>query len=367
MKEDSARTLLNRIMGWDTLQINKERPDLQALAAIGYDDYQQFSPGMRFVERLSLWLRQFPTTQRKVAYDFMKNRLLYISRPQMEHLVSISYPDFIQPLLLKQVSEESYIDIPVWKVKKLTESSEFTILLHQTLFLGLSDGSYIDVFRRNNTGIISHEQIFRTHEITKTRAVKMIKELEKSLANFKEKKPVNKFRNIFLLDDFSASGISYLKEDDSKINKVKGKIANFYDSIIENSVFDLVNATDLRVHVILYIATEEAIHNLQKLGTKIFKTIAFSVDAIMTLPNSICFNETSETEFLNLIKNYGCDNLLNEHFEQGRKNKLYLGFNEGGLPLILHHNTPNNSLPILWNNEDPSNFKGLFPRVSRHQ
>ena len=60
--------------------------------------------------------------------------------------------------------------------------------------------------------------------------------------------------------------------------------------------------------------------------------------------------------------------MIDEHFNQGQTTKMYLGFNEGGLPLILYHNTPNNWLPIPWRTDSTKpSFKGLFPRFSRHR
>ena len=142
------------------------------------------------------------------------------------------------------------------------------------------------------------------------------------------------------------------------------KFQQVLGSIVTSST---LNGDDLHVHVILYVATENAINYLQTYGEKVFSPISFKVIAIHTLPDSISFDEESEKEILELIKQYGADNLKDEHFSQGKTDKLYLGFNEGGLPLIIHHNTPNNSLPILWRNDNKSDFKGLFPRFSRHQ
>jgi len=45
---------------------------------------------------------------------------------------------------------------------------------------------------------------------------------------------------------------------------------------------------------------------------------------------------------------------------------LHFGFKGGGLPLVLHHNTPNNSIFLLWV-EGSETVKPLFPRVSRHR
>ena len=45
---------------------------------------------MRFVESLTQWLRQFSTPEEKqIAYNFIKNRLIFVSTAEMEQLVSM--------------------------------------------------------------------------------------------------------------------------------------------------------------------------------------------------------------------------------------------------------------------------------------
>ena len=44
---------------------------------------------------------------------------------------------------------------------------------------------------------------------------------------------------------------------------------------------------------------------------------------------------------------------------------LRYGFNGNGLPLVLSHNTPNNSIGLLW--AEGTIMRPLFPRVSRHK
>jgi hypothetical protein len=60
-------------MGWDRDKVKAEVPLVLALASFKYDEYQQFSPGMRFVESLARWLRQFQDpADRSAAYEFVK-------------------------------------------------------------------------------------------------------------------------------------------------------------------------------------------------------------------------------------------------------------------------------------------------------
>ena len=53
MKEALAEKLLAKVLGWGPTDVAKERPRLQAMASFKYDSYEQFSPGLRFLEILS--------------------------------------------------------------------------------------------------------------------------------------------------------------------------------------------------------------------------------------------------------------------------------------------------------------------------
>ena len=366
MQANVAVQILKHTMGWSHEGVTDNLTVLQALSDYGYDEYQQFTPGMRFIESLAIWLNQLPPNKRGTAFQFVKEKLLYVTQDQMKQIISVAYPDRIVPILLRQASSKLKPAIPYWNVAQIRNSNEFKNLLRKCLFVGLSDGSQIDTFRRNNPEI-DHEQIYRTHEINRQRTDTIKRELKTNLGIPQESNVY--FRNIFLLDDFSASGISYLKEK-SKTDGMEGKIASFYDSITNKAdpVSELVDAKDLHVWLVLYIATEYAREYLQNLGSKLFSEIQFSVIVIHIIPDSIKYREDDDAKFTELIKNkkYGSEKLYNRHMEKGDTTKPYLGFNSGALPLILNHNTPNNSLPILHRNDAGVEFKGLFPRISRH-
>ena len=57
---------------------------------------------------------------------------------------------------------------------------------------------------------------------------------------------------------------------------------------------------------------------------------------------------------------------FDEHIEVGGTSTAQMGFAGCALPVVLSHNTPNNSVYMLWGSE-AHGFPGLFPRVSRHK
>jgi hypothetical protein len=368
LKDALAERLLANVMGWSPQDVANERPDLQALAAYKFDEYQQFSPGMRFIESLALWLKQFDTDEeRKVAFNFVRNRLVFVSASEMAHLVAISYPDVIRPLLTTRVAKEE--QMPDWLVSKIVDSVNFRVLLRQSLFLGLSDGSHTDVFRRSNPEI-SHEQVLRTQEISRERASEMTNSLRRDLESILGRQPSpaeSRFRMVFLLDDFSGSGISYLRmEPEGSSYAPKGKIANFYRNVRNENgeLSDLLSPSDLSVSLVLYMATEHAKRHLDVMGQKVFDNVPFTVHIVNLLRDTTNIEETDDAAFIAILKKYYDDSIETKHYLRGRHEKPYLGFDQCALPLVLYHNTPNNSVPLLWFDEG-RRFRGLFPRVSR--
>lgn len=371
MNEKLATKLLNKVMEWDiTSDTIKENNVLQSLAVYRYNEYQQFAPGMRFIESLARWMNQFTADERKIAYKLIREKLVFISEQEMNHLVEISYPDFIHQFLIKKVAEHK--TIPDWNVVKISNCIEFKMLLRQSLFLGLSDGSHIDSFRRNNPQI-STEQIFRTHEITEDRANEMMDKLKKDLEDILGRKPTNDeacFKMIFLLDDFSGSGISFIRNENGT-SEPTGKVAKFYKFLTDekNHLSKLINVDDLHVCLILYVITPESYSYLQSRGCTLFGKIKFNVLPIYRLSQLTKLDETRDPEIISLLQKFKDDSIIDKHFRKGRCcDKSYLGYDECALPLILYHNTPNNSVPLLWYEDDieERKFLGLFPRVSRH-
>jgi hypothetical protein len=363
-----AERLLATVMGWTQEDVAQERPDLQAMAAYKYDEYQQFSPGMRFVESLALWLSQFKTAhERIVAYEFVKKRLIFCSTAELNHLVRIAYPDHIRPLLLRKVATEAGYNAR--HVAKVAESVKFKIRQRQCLFLGLSDGAHIDVFRRSNSPELSHEQMLQTYEISSERVESLLKKLADDMANLlggAVPDHMQKFRTVILLDDLSASGKSYVdREQDGTFG---GKIGRFYRNVtdLRNEVSRLVDLRHTEIFVVLCLATAQARDRLESLLKEMWEPLGTEYDVIVVHPlkGEHCLKPGGGSDFETLLNAYYDPTIEDEHTQKGGTDDLKYGFAGCGLPLVLSHNTPNNSLYLLW--AGSKKVRALFPRVSRH-
>jgi len=371
MREALAERLLATVMNWTPEDVANERPLLQAMAALKYDEYQQFAPGIRFVESLALWLRQFKTDEeRRIAYEFVKSRLVFFSAVEIGHFVTISYPDHIRPLLISRAAQTT--GVPERLVGRIANSNDFRVLRRQCLFLGLSDGARIDTFRRATNAELSHEQIWQTYEMSPEKGDGMLSELRKDLTSLlgsHNGADKHHFRMIFLLDDFSGSGRSCLRKGENS-NYIAGKIAKFKAQLLsEERLGKLINTDDLYVGIVLYIATKHAREHLSPLLAELFgpfPKVKWGVHVVNLLEDPVSLDDTRDGDFLALADSYYDPSVEDEHTRKGGTD-VKRGFAGCALPLVLSHNTPNNSMFLLWANPEDSMIRGLFPRVSRHR
>jgi hypothetical protein len=367
MKDATAEKLLAHVLQWGAQDVARERPVLQAMAAYKYDEYRQFSPGMRFVESLARWLSHFATHQeRHRAYEFLKTKLIFCSSAEMTHLVESAYPDHVRPILLRRAARE--VGGNPRHVRRVAASQEFAVLQRQCLFLGLSDGSRIDEFRRANREL-NHEQIGQTHELAAPRINELLETLARHVGQLRGGGPAPcKFRTVVLLDDFSASGSSYYmpKPDGS----VGGKVAKFFRGLTSptDPLSRLIDLADTEVVILLYLATDQAREHLRTYSGRLWGSVRvpWCVEVVQFLPAAIRLAPGPDNPVTDLIDGYYDHAVFDSHLEKGGTADAKYGYAACGLPLVLQHNTPNNSIALLWSYEG-TRLRGLFPRVQRHK
>ncbi len=370
MQQELAETLLARIMEWDDETKAKERARLELFASYKYDQYQQFAPGRRFLESLALWLGQFSKgEERKVAYEFVRDRLVFISNEEMNSLVDLAFPTIVRPVLLKDAAKA--MGVSVHRAKKIVKAKAYRCLQRQTLVLGLSDGARTDRFRRVNAGSVSHEQVFHAYDISDSKAGDMAEKLRRDLAGVLEREPTAeeaRFRYVVLLDDFTASGLSYIRRDRDS-GKWEGKITKILKQLSrKEGLGQCIAEGNVRVLVVLYIASKQAMKQIEEsLECLAFEKGTVEFRVVFELDHATRLESEKEDELFELLKRkeYFDPKADDEHAEVG-ESSMRLGFANGRLPLVLSHNTPNNSVYVLWA-EDGHSVLGLFPRVSRHR
>lgn len=365
MHDQNAAQLLAKVMDWRKLEAPPEYlPTLQLLSDYKYDHYQQFGPGRRFIESLALWLGQFSPKDREAALKLVTNRLVYFSDLEFNHLVTTAYPDLIVQEQIRLVAEEH--DIKLYQVGKISNHSRFKELQRKSLYLGLSDGARTNELRRASGGEISNEQIWQAYELSDEKADDMLQELKGALKRPEsEGKP--RFNLIWLLDDFSGSGNTYIRYD-SENSRFKGKIKKIYERLHRG---DLVDPSHYEVFLLLYTATRQAIDHIEYWAERFTSENGYKPLQVRVLcpiePNVSLTYETDPDIKAFLEKSeYYDSKATDKHISVGGTEDARMGFASCALPVILSHNCPNNSIYLLWGPETYAPF-GLFPRVSRHR
>ena len=365
MRDENAARLLATVMDWkDETTVQRHVPRLQLLADYKYDQYQRFQPGKRFVESLALWLNRFDTADRAAAFELVENQLIFFSDAEISHLVDAAYPDVIVREQLRLVAEEQGIN--TFRVAKIAQHDRFRELRLKSLYLGLSDGARTNELRRASDGEISNEQISHAYELGSEKVEDMVRELKSSLGSGDCAENGPRFNVVWLLDDFSGSGHTYIRYD-HRAKCFKGKIKKAYDVLQQG----LVDTAHFEVFLLLYIATRQAIDHIEYWGERFtsdhgHKPLHLRVLCPLERGLTVAREVGSAVSLLAAESAYYDHSVHDRHFEVGGTTDAMFGFAGCGLPVVLAHNTPNNSLYILWGFEY-STFPGLFPRVSRHQ
>jgi hypothetical protein len=372
-----ALSLIAEIMGWsddDQAIATQEYAWLRMISAVKYDHYSYFRAGVRFLESLATWLKQFNPDDRTAAYEFVKRRLVYVSLQEMQCLVEAFVPEVVTPNLRSMVADQLHVKpYEVWT--EVTGAKEFKRRLRKTLFVGMSDGSRIDMLRRTNSGRISTEQVVPMMNVDDEKW----RDLNEKLGTDEGMSPGEKFDSIYLIDDFTGSGTTFIRYIDGKW---KGKLKKFNDLIcqarnrLENN-FPIAEKYALHVHH--YISSHQARDELLKRlreAEEAWSERSFSeykVTEGLLLPESMRLSRPSDDGILDLGDKYYDDALfkrMEKHCREAGQDSMKLGYADCALPIVLEHNTPNNSVPLLWaetrGHGGAHAMRPLFHRRDRH-
>jgi len=352
-------------MKWDTERATKEFGWLSLMADFKYDSYRDYVAGARFIESLAHWLQQFEQSEREVAYMFVRKHIVFIGLGEIQHLIERVYAKIVHPNLVAATAGQ--LSIPPWQIWADERGQKtYDLLKRKTLFFALSDGARIDVFRRANSGRISNEQVVLATQINKTKWDSL---LEKLRGELKDQDAT--FQNVYLLDDFVATGTTLLRKEEGIW---EGKLQRFWDDTRE--VMDSHFQTEWNLHVHHYVSTHKASQDIdarnseasrEKTSKQWFKNIVFSFGTV--LPEALPANSERDAEFLKLVNKYYDPAIQTKHTDLGGKD-VRLGFGGSALPVIIEHNTPNNSIALLWADTNGAQgvhaMRPLFRRRQRH-
>lgn len=368
MKVTLAKSLVANIMDWTDERATKEFAWLDLMVNYKFDRYQQYGPGYRFYVHLLRWLSQFDAPDREQAWELLRNRLVYMSQDEMHHLITLTGPTIERAMRCAIAKRRG---IPLYRIDSDTAATrELEEMRCRTLYVGVSDGARIDVFRRYNEGRISNEQVVPMIEISATKKAALKEKLQERLTAMGSAASAT-FEWVCLIDDFTGSGYTSIRQD-AETGAWDGKVHRFMkESAAGNG--DPLLSKDAHVLVHHYLASHAASTTVSSLLPGYagqHPGLSFLASFTYVLPSSIVVSAELTPELAQLLLRHYDPSVENTHTKKG----IALGYKNGGLPLVLEHNTPNNSLATLWARSNPTkeNFDAnhrmcpLFPRRQRH-
>lgn len=377
MNQDLGLRVLSSIMNWDDEQARREFAWLRFMARLKYDGYRDFQAGMRFIERLVTWLLQFTDpAERKTAYTFVRETLVYISPSEKQQLVRQFYPRIVQDRIIRMVSTE--LGIQPYRV--LADERAWAAMIQlrrKTLFMGLSDGAHIDTIRHTYSGSLTNEQLVQGTQVD----IEKWKDLRDNLRE-DLKDSTARFRYIYLIDDFAGTGTSFLRFDDAK-ESWKGKLIRFQESV-EMAKGTLGQAElleddwELGVHhYMASFAAAAALKNrINRVAACKLKNWVRQIHPTygMVFPANFPINAGSDSreDFIKLTDLYYDPAIRSKHTDVGGATHMGLGYGRCALPLVLEHNTPNNAVALLWaetpgGDRDGTSYPAMRPLFRRRQ
>lgn len=377
MNQDLALRVMGDIMQWDDDESRKEFSWLKLMARLKYDGYRDFQAGMRFTESLATWLQQFDQDERKDAYKFVKERMVYVGPGEVRRLVEQFFPNTIRQRIVQTVASNLGIK-PYTVLTNPDAAAAIKRLSRQTLVLGLSDGARMDIVRHANVGRLSNEQLVLAPQIDTEKWKDLLKNLREDLED-----PDALFKIIYLVDDFAGTGTSFLryKEEDKKWS---GKLSRFrtslFNAISDPEVGDIV-APDWQLCAHHYMATANAKAKMaasEKTARQDMKHNNWPEEVhlsfAMVFDEKLPITAGADDAFIALANKYYDPIIETKHTAVGGVKHLGMGYGGCALPIVLEHNTPNNSAALLWaettgktkDGATPPAMRPLFRRRQRH-
>jgi hypothetical protein len=104
------------------------------------------------------------------------------------------------------------------------------------------------------------------------------------------------FEHLFLLDDFTASGTSYIR---SEQHLLKGKVCKAINKTLDTDKNALFQSGNIEVHLIIYIGTQEAKQVIEERLKQGFENVKIDLCFMQTIPNSCkVAGDNKDEEFL---------------------------------------------------------------------
>lgn len=294
--------------------------------------------------KIDAWLNKFEEEKEKEYALFLLSKLMYFNASNIRRLLQILYRDLFRYPIIEDIRKNNEDTLNEDFIEKA-----FNERLKNTRFLGVGNPSESGVhllyyFRQENR--LTKRLFINTDDVV------VNNELNKTFEGM----------NFVFIDDICGSG--------TQATSNGSNVKRCVDNIKKHSPSAKIS------YFVLFGMTE----GLNKVRNS---RLYDSVEAVIEIDESYrCFDvhsrffDSNEEEKKQNIKamaeKYGYPLALDiaeredwagDKEAEAKANQL--GFRNGQLLLSMHHNTPNNTLPIIWYDEDNSKWTPIFKRYNK--
>ena len=281
------------------------------------------------------WLDNFDDDNEKYYALYMLSRLMYFSSSSIRNLLKALYRDLYRYPIIEQIRKDNNNTLD----PNIIEPS-FAKELMATRFLGVGNPSESGVhllyyFRQENK--IPKNLFINTDDIV---------EYDEN-GNCKLRDAYKDVKHYVFIDDLCGSG----DQATSNTSNVKRCVQHLRNIV-----------KDAKISYFMIFGMSKGIQVIRNSG------LYNQTNAVVELDESYrCFSEQSRFFDDDKYKRAEAKSIAYKHGYKlmGGYPQLSLGFGDCQLLLSMHHNTPDNTLPIIWYDEDNTIWKPIFKRYNK--
>lgn len=279
------------------------------------------------------WLGNFDNDEEQKCALYLLSRMMYFGSSCIRNLLKTLYRDLYRYPIIQKIRQENGNTLDPVIIEK-----EFEKVLKSTRFIGVGNPSESGVhllyyFRQENK--ISKDLFINTDDVIE------FDEYGKATL----RKAFRTVKNYVFIDDLCGSGTQATSNDSNVLRCVRN-----LRSVISNA----------NISYFMLFGMSRGIKVVRE------SHLYDQVNAVVELDESYrCFSEQSR--FFNSAE-FSCSYAKDVAYKHGCKLMSHtnaLGFSDSQLLLSMHHNTPDNTLPIIWYDENNDIWKPIFKRYHK--
>lgn len=291
--------------------------------------WENRTQGPKIVE----WLSNFDNDDEKEIALHLLSRVMYFNSSCIRHLLKALYRDVYRYPIIKRIRESNNHTLDSAAIEPLFEQE-----LRKTRFLGVGNPAESGVhllyyFRQENRIpkdlFINTDDVIEYNEYGKCQLREAYKDV----------------KHYVFIDDLCGSG-QQATSDDSNVKRCVQHLRGIVQ--------------DATISYFMLFGMSKGIRVIDESG------LYDQVHAVIELDESYqCFSEKSRFFDTKEKKELSQQMAYKHGYKLMRCSEYALGFGNCQLLLSMHHNTPDNTLPIIWYDEDNTVWKPIFKRYNK--